>query len=104
MSTRTGTENFSTLCPLQNVKYKGGVNGAYGPNFFQTDLRITYRQRLGEQRTLDFTTELYNLTNYANFNNPSGDLRISSSFLKPQNLRGGSGFPRQAQFGVRFAF
>jgi hypothetical protein len=99
-----GTYSGSTPGSLQNVKYEGGVNGAYGPNFFQTDLRITYRQRLGEARTLDFTAEVYNLTNYANFNNPSGDLRISSSFLKPQNLRGGSGFPRQAKFGVRFAF
>jgi len=89
---------------LQNVKYNGGVNGAYGPNFFQTDLRITYRQRLGEQRTLDLTADLYNLSNYANFNNPSGDRRLSDSFLTPLNLRGGSGFPRQAQFGVRFAF
>jgi len=60
---------------------------------------------VGKTLTINFlTAEIYNLTNYANFNNPSGDLRISSSFLKPQNLRGGSGFPRQAQFGVRFAF
>jgi len=99
-----GTYSGTTVGSLQNVKYKGGVNGAYGPNFFQTDLRITYRQHIGEGRTLDLTAEIYNLTNYANFNNPSGDLRIGSSFLKPQNLRGGSGFPRQAQFGARFAF
>src|SRR5439155_23517694 len=92
-----GTYSGTALGSLQNVKYNGGVNGAYGPNFFQTDLRITYRQRLGEQRSLDFTTDLYNVTNYANFNNPSGDQRIGSSFLKPQSLRGGSGFPRQAQ-------
>jgi len=98
------TYSGTALGALQNVKYNGGVNGAYGPNFFETDLRITYRQRLGEQRTLDFTTEIYNLTNYANFNNPNGDRRLTDSFLRPQSLRGGSGFPRQAQFGVRFAF
>src|SRR5207245_6277734 len=42
---------------LQNVKYNGGVNGAYGPNFFQTDLRITYRQRFGEAHTMELTAE-----------------------------------------------
>ncbi len=99
-----GTYSGTAPGALQNVKYKGGVDGAYGPNFFQTDLRITYRHRLREQRTLDFVTEIYNLTNYANFNNPSGDQRISASFLRPISLRGGSGFPRQAQFGVRMGF
>jgi hypothetical protein len=43
-----GTYSGTASGALQNVKYKGGVNGAYGPNFFQTDLRITYRHRLGE--------------------------------------------------------
>jgi hypothetical protein len=99
-----GTYSGTASGALQNVKYKGGVNGAYGPNFFQTDLRITYRHRLGEQRTVDFMTEIFNLSNYANFNNPSGDRRVTDSFLRPLTLRGGSGFPRQAQFGVRLAF
>ncbi len=99
-----GTYSGSTPGSLQNVKYNGGVNGAYGPNFFQTDLRVTYRHHLNEQRTLDFVAETYNLTNYTNFNNPSGDQRVSSSFLRPLTLRGGSGFPRQAQFGVRLGF
>jgi hypothetical protein len=49
-------------------------------------------------------TEIFNLSNYANFNNPSGDRRVTDSFLRPLTLRGGSGFPRQAQFGVRLAF
>jgi hypothetical protein len=99
-----GTYSGTATGALQNVKYNGGVNGAYGPNFLQTDLRITYRHRLGEQRTLDFITEIYNLTNRANFNNPNSDQRISSSFLRPMSLRGGSGFPRQAQFGIRLGF
>jgi hypothetical protein len=99
-----GTYSGTATGALQNIKYKGGVNGAYGPNFFQTDLRITYRQHLGEQHTVDFITEIYNMTNYANFNNPSGDQRVSASFLRPMSLRGGSGFPRQAQFGFRLAF
>jgi len=99
-----GTYSGTAPGALQNLKYKGGVNGAYGPNFFQTDLRVTYRYRLREERTLDFVTEIYNLTNYTIFNNPSGDQRVSASFLRPLTLRGGSGFPRQAQFGVRLGF
>lgn len=99
-----GTYSGAAPGALKNVKSKGGVNGAYGPNFFQTDLRITYRHHLAGERTLDFVTEIYNVTNYANFNNPSGDQRVSASFLRPITLRGGSGFPRQAQFGLRLAF
>jgi hypothetical protein len=44
-----------------------------------------------------------NRVNHANFNNPTGDLR-SGNFLNLTTLRGGSGFPRQAQFGIRYGF
>jgi hypothetical protein len=32
------------------------------------------------------------------------DLRVPATFLVLTNLFGGGGFPRQAQFGVRYAF
>ena len=38
------------------------------------------------------------------WDNPSGDRRLPSTFLVLTNLRGGSGFPRQAQLGLRYAF
>ena len=45
--------------------------------------------------------------NRANFDNPvvaNRDLRLPSTFLVLTNLYGGSGFPRQAQLGMRFEF
>jgi outer membrane receptor protein involved in Fe transport len=84
------------------VENKGGRNGAYGPDFAQVDLRMAYRARLVEARTLDFYAEVFNVTNRANFNNPTGDQR-SGNFLIPTSLRGG-GFPRQFQFGARLGF
>ena len=48
--------------------------------------------------------DIFNITNRANFDNPAGDERVTPTFLVLTNLRGGGGFPRQAQFGVRYAF
>lgn len=81
----------------------GGYGGARGPDFFQLDLRFGYRSRLRGSSTLDVFVDVFNLTNRANFNNPSGDQRLSN-FLILQTLQGGSGFPRQAQVGVRYGF
>jgi hypothetical protein len=44
---------------------------------------------------------VFNLTNEANFANPTGDQRLT--FLIPNALAGG-GFPRQFQIGTRFGF
>jgi hypothetical protein len=84
------------------VESDGGRNGAYGPGFMQIDLRAGYRVRLQANRTIDLFAEVFNLTNRANFTNPTGDLR-SPSFLVPTSLRGG-GFPRQLQLGARLGF
>jgi hypothetical protein len=84
------------------VENEGGRNGAYGPGFFQLDVRSGYRVRLQSSRTIDLFAEVFNLTNRANFTNPTGDMR-SPSFLVPTALRGG-GFPRQLQLGVRLGF
>ena len=82
---------------------EGGYGGARGPEFLQLDIRFGYRVRPGADQTLDLFFEVFNLTNHANFNNPTGDQR-SGNFLNLFSLRGGSGFPRQAQFGVRYGF
>lgn len=84
------------------VESDGGRNGAYGPRFLQVDVRAGYRVRLPADRTVDLFAEVFNLTNRANFNNPTGDRR-SGNFLVPTSLRGG-GFPRQLQLGVRLGF
>jgi hypothetical protein len=84
------------------VENKGGRNGAYGPGFLQIDLRAGYRMRARQGRTVDVFAEAFNLTNEANFANPSGDQRLTT-FLVPTSLAGG-GFPRQFQIGARFGF
>ena len=85
------------------VDNEGGYNGARGPDFLQLDVRFGYRVRPYNDHTLDIFFDIFNLTNRANFNNPSGDQR-SGNFLNLTTLRGGSGFPRQGQFGIRYGF
>ncbi|HET7618262.1 MAG TPA: carboxypeptidase regulatory-like domain-containing protein [Vicinamibacterales bacterium] len=85
-----------------SVDFDSKRNGARGPGFFQLDLRLGYRLNLGGERTVDLFGEIFNVTNRANFANPSGNRR-SDEFLVLTDLRTG-GIPRTGQFGVRFAF
>ena len=75
-----------------------------GPGFVQLDMRVGYRARLGSRRTLDVFGEIFNLTNRANFTNPSGDRRNTADFLRLNALVANSGLPRQAQLGIRLGF
>ncbi len=84
------------------VENAGGRNGARGPSFFQWDARLGYRFKLGGLRTAELFAECFNMTNKANFANPTGD-RFSTNFLRLTALRAGAN-PRTAQFGARFAF
>lgn len=84
------------------VENDGGRNGAVGPGFFQLDLRAGYRVRLAPTRTIEGFIDIFNVTNRANFANPTGDRR-STNFLRLTGLREG-GVPRTLQVGVRFAF
>jgi hypothetical protein len=99
-----GTYSGTALNALTNVESQGGRNGAIGPDYFQIDVRAGWRGRMGGDRALELFLDIFNITNRANFNNPSGDQRLTATFLLPTVLRGGSGFPRQAAFGVRYAF
>ena len=84
------------------VENDGGRNGAYGPGLFQMDVRAGYRFHMAQARTVDLFFEVFNVTNEANFANPTGDQRLGT-FLVPTALAGG-GFPRQFQIGARFGF
>ncbi len=84
------------------VESDGGRNGAYGPSFFQLDLRAGYRIRFGQRRTLDVFGEVFNATDRANFASPSGDRRLTT-FLVLTALRAGA-VPRTGQIGVRIGF
>jgi hypothetical protein len=112
-----GTYSGTAPDSMQNVQYRGGRNGAYGPGFVQLDLRAGYRARLGARRTLDVFCDVFNVTNRANFVNPpvtttglpantawGWDRRNSADFLRLTSLVATSGLPRQAQLGVRLGF
>jgi hypothetical protein len=89
---------------MRDVENEGGVNGARGPAFVQLDMRVGYRARLGDRRTLDIFAEVFNVTDRANFEPPSGDMRVRANFLRLDDLVGGTGFPRQMQIGMRLGF
>jgi hypothetical protein len=52
--------------------------------------------------TLDMFADIFNITNRANFADPSGN-QASPTFLLLTSLRDG-GVPRTAQLGVRVSF
>ena len=92
------------------VDYDGKRNGAYGPGFFQIDLRLGYRISIPGGRRLDAFGEVFNLTDRANFNNPvvqvlghPGADRRLTDFLTLTTLRPG-GIPRTGQIGLRLGF
>jgi outer membrane receptor protein involved in Fe transport len=89
---------------MTNVKNAGGRNGAIGPDYFQLDLRAGWHGRAMRDHGIELFVDIFNVTNRANFDNPSGDERVPSTFLVLTNLRGGGGFPRQAQMGLRYTF
>jgi carboxypeptidase family protein len=102
-----GTYSGTAQDSMKNVSYAGGRSGAYGPDYFQMDVRAGYRRKIGQQKSAELYFDLYNITNRANFDNPitaNSDRRLPATFLVLTNLRGGGGFPRQVQLGFRFAF
>ena len=95
------------------VENKGGYNGARGPNFSLASVRAAYRFRLpgGGNRRIMAYVDVFNVTNRANFNNPtsttggvtSADRRDAATFLILRAIRNG-GPTRTAQFNVRYDF
>jgi len=102
-----GTYSGTSTDSMQNVEYKGGRNGATGPDYFQADVRAGWRRKVKADKAIEVFLDIYNITNRANFDNPASansDRRTASSFLVLTGLRGGGGFPRQASMGFRFVF
>ncbi|MEQ1913289.1 MAG: hypothetical protein ABMA15_31040, partial [Vicinamibacterales bacterium] len=102
-----GTYSGTALNAMQSVENKGGRNGAIGPDYFQVDMRAGWRGHLRGNRSLELFLDMFNITNRVNWDNPgtaNADERLSTAFLRLTTLRGGSGFPRQANFGIRFEF
>jgi Carboxypeptidase regulatory-like domain/TonB-dependent Receptor Plug Domain len=96
------------------VDYKGGRNGARGPNYQRLDFRAGYRIPLAGGRTLDAFLDVFNLTNEPNFANPinvntntnnvnSADQRLTGTFLRLTQTLDESP-TRTAQINVRYGF
>ena len=83
------------------VKNEGGFRGARGPNQFLTSIRARYSFKLGGGRTLAAWIDVFNVTNRANFNNPSTDRRDAATFLI---LRSTVNPTRTAQVNFRYSF
>jgi hypothetical protein len=96
--TAIGTTEFA-----YPVEYKGGRNGARGPNFQRLDFRAGYRFRLGAGRTLDAFLDVFNATNEPNFAAPSGDRRLAATFLRLTSTIDESP-TRTAQLNLRYGF
>jgi hypothetical protein len=87
------------------VENKGGFNGARGPDFSLLSMRAAYRFRLpgnGNKRIMTYF-DIFNVTNRANFNNPTGNRMDAATFLIVRSIRNG-GPTRTAQFNVRYDF
>ncbi len=96
-----GTYTSTARNPFK-VGFESRRNGATGPGLFQLDVRIGYRLRPAGGRTINLFADIFNVTNRANFENPTGDRR-STDFLNLTTLRAGA-VPTTAQLGVRMEF
>jgi hypothetical protein len=95
----TYTGNGSNSISVEN---DGGRNGAYGPSFVKLDLRLGYSIDMGAARRIELFGEIFNVTNRANFANPTGD-QASANFMRVTGLSTSTN-PRLVQFGLRYAF
>jgi hypothetical protein len=84
------------------VENAGGRRGARGPGYARLDLRTGYRFRFAQQRTLDAFLDIFNVTNRASFNNPTGDRRLADFLIVRSIVDGGP--TRLAQLSLRYAF
>ena len=84
------------------VENVGGRRGARGPGYARLDLRGGYRFQLAQQRTLDAFLDIFNVTNRASFNNPTGDRRLADFLIVRSIVDGGP--TRVAQLNLRYAF
>jgi hypothetical protein len=83
--------------------YESKRNGAYGPGFFNADIRFGYRIGLPDNRKLELIADVFNVTNRVNFANPGGNQAAPTTFLVLTGYST-SYAPRKVQLGLRFQF
>ena len=88
--------------PYTVTDYQAERNGARGPGLFTLDMRFGYNFRLGGQRRLEVSADIFNLTDHTNFANPTGNQATANFLLLTAYST--SYAPRKAQIGVRLEF
>jgi hypothetical protein len=83
--------------------YESKRNGAYGPGFFNADIRFGYRLALPDKRRLELIADVFNVTNHVNFANPGGNQAAPTTFLVLTGYST-SYAPRKLQLGLRLQF
>jgi hypothetical protein len=84
----SGAANNVNAITVENT---GGFNGARGPDFSLASIRAQYQFKLpgsGNRRIRTYV-DIFNVTNRANFNNPTADRRDAATFLILRSIRNG---------------
>jgi hypothetical protein len=96
-----GTYSGNGTNPYTVEDYEAKRNGAYGPGFFNMDMRVSYAFRFGT-RQVEVIGDMFNLTNRTNFAIPTNN-QASPQFLL-LTAYSTSYAPRKLQLGARFVF
>jgi len=85
-----------------------GRNTIIGPSFNNTDFSIIKRTKVGENKTIEFRWEIFDLFNHANFGQPGRTAQVGSTtfgvITSTRFATGDSGSSRQMQFALKFKF
>jgi hypothetical protein len=93
------TDAFAAFSPAPQAFGNAGIGIMRGPGYVNFDVTLAKNFRLGENRSVQFRTELFNALNHPNFGPPNLQ-RESSGF--GQILTAGNG--RIVQLGLKFYF
>ncbi|MPZ19488.1 MAG: hypothetical protein GEV06_16450 [Luteitalea sp.] len=75
-------------------------NVLFGPGDVVVDLSVIKNTRIGDDVTVQFRAEFFNLPNHANVGNPAANISVPSTVGRIF----GAGDPRQVQLGVKVLF
>jgi len=85
-----------------------GRNTIIGPSFNNNDFSIIKRTKVGENKTIEFRWEIFDLFNHANFGQPGRTAQVGSTtfgvITSTRFATGDSGSSRQMQFALKFKF
>ncbi len=104
-STANANPFFRRVGSGTSLALGGGRFGSFGRNVFHGpgdiifDFTMMKRTRVGENKTIEFRSEFFNVFNHANFGNPNGNIG-SVNFGRITTTRD----PRLIQFAVKFQF